>query len=386
MFLMYSAITCPICTSQNVWKAGIRVTQHGDVQRYQCRECGRRFSDSSRSRFHTVFNRSSTVGLNHQIGVQSPRRTKNLVKLEPLRDGLAGATTKAIAKGKIVEYSFWLLKQGYAKSTIEGRTKLLKRLIRLGADLADVESVKEFIAKQNWSLGRKSNAVDAYSCFLRMINRTWEPPRYKRVRKLPFIPTENEVDQIIAGCGRKTATVLQLLKETGMRIGEAWRLKWNDVDFVSNTVRVTPEKGSNPRILKISNKLIAMLNTRQQKSKITRVFGNSLKSQRRLYSKQRRKIAYKLQNPRILNITFHTFRHFKATMEYHKTKDILHVMQLLGHRNIHNTLMYTQLVNIRDDEFVSKVAKTVKEACQLIEAGFEYVTDMDGMKIFRKRK
>lgn len=43
-------------------------------------------------------------------------------------------------------------------------------------------------------------------------------------------------------------------------------------------------------------------------------------------------------------------------------------------------------INVRDDEFVSKVAKTVKESCMLIEAGFEYVTEMDRLKIFRKRK
>ena len=32
------------------------------------------------------------------------------------------------------------------------------------------------------------------------------------------------------------------------------------------------------------------------------------------------------------------------------------------------------------------VAETIQEACELVEAGFEYVTDMDGLKIFRKRK
>lgn len=73
-------------------------------------------------------------------------------------------------------------------------------------------------------------------------------------------------------------------------------------------------------------------------------------------------------------------------MEYHKTKDILHVMRLLGHKNINNTLIYTQLVDSSDDDYVSRVAKDLKELCQLIEAGFEYVTDMDGVKILRKRK
>jgi len=73
-------------------------------------------------------------------------------------------------------------------------------------------------------------------------------------------------------------------------------------------------------------------------------------------------------------------------MEYHKTKDILHVMRLLGHKNINNTLIYTQLVSFSDDDYVSRVAKDVQELCQLVEAGFEYVTEMDGVKIFRKRK
>jgi len=73
-------------------------------------------------------------------------------------------------------------------------------------------------------------------------------------------------------------------------------------------------------------------------------------------------------------------------MEYHKTKDILYVMRLLGHKNIKNTLIYTQLMEFKDDEFVCKVAKTVEEASQLIEIGFEYVCEFENPKLFRKRK
>jgi integrase len=86
-------------------------------------------------------------------------------------------------------------------------------------------------------------------------------------------------------------------------------------------------------------------------------------------------------------ITFHTLRHWKATMEYHKTKDILHVMQLLGHKRIQNTLKYTQLVKFNEqEEYICKAAKTTDEAKELIESGFEYVCEMEGIKLFRKRK
>ena len=139
-------------------------------------------------------------------------------------------------------------------------------------------------------------------------------------------------------------------------------------------------------MFKASHTLIAKLSGLQDKSKSKRIFGKWLKSQARLFYKQRRKIADKLQNARILGISFHTFRHWKATMQYHKTKDILHVMRLLGHKNINNTLIYAQLMSFSDDDYVSKVAQNVQEVCQLVIAGFEYLIDMNGVKIFRKRK
>jgi len=54
---------------------------------------------------------------------------------------------------------------------------------------------------------------------------------------------------------------------------------------------------------------------------------------------------------------FHTFRHWKATAEYLRTKDAFHVMQMLEHKNIKNALMYTQLQNFQNDDFACKAAK-----------------------------
>jgi hypothetical protein len=76
-------------------------------------------------------------------------------------------------------------------------------------------------------------------------------------------------------------------------------------------------------------------------------------------------------------------------MLYHKTKDIFYVMQALGHKNIKNTLLYIQLEEALfqgEIDYISKVAKTPGEICVLIEAGFEYVTEFEGLKFFRKRK
>ncbi len=294
------------------------------------------------------------------------------------------------APADFMRFVVWLLSLGYAKSTVESKVKLLRLLVRRGANLWDVESVKRVVALQPWCDGRKANAVDAYRSWLRMHGFSVEGlPRYVKKQKLPWIPLEREIDQLIAGCSHKVATFLQLLKETGMRCGEAWQLCWSDIDFETSTVRVTSEKHGHPRIFRLSSNLIGMLNKLPRKNE--KVFGTGkLKDFRGMFCRQRGKVAEKLRNPRITRISFHTLRHWKATMEYRKTKDILHVMQLLGHKNIKNTLIYIQLEEAlfkkRETEYICKVASTVKEAKQLVEAGFEYVTEIDGKKLFRKPK
>jgi len=73
-------------------------------------------------------------------------------------------------------------------------------------------------------------------------------------------------------------------------------------------------------------------------------------------------------------------------MEYHKTKDILYVQKLLGHERIESTMLYTQLIDFSEHEYSCKVAENVDEAKKLVEAGFEFVTDFGGYRLFRKRK
>jgi len=81
---------------------------------------------------------------------------------------------------------------------------------------------------------------------------------------------------------------------------------------------------------------------------------------------QRAKVAAKLKNERIRKITFHTLRHWKATMEYAITKDIQHVMRIMGHKNIQNTLLYTQLINFESDEYQSAISSSVQDAQKLV--------------------
>lgn len=183
------------------------------------------------------------------------------------------------------------------------------------------------------------------------------------------------------------ATFLQLLKETGIRTDESRKLLWTDIN-PNKTVNIAPSKESNGRILPISNKLLGMLFKLNRTSKY--VFPTSKKSARNTFARLRTRQAEKLNNPRLKEIKLHTFRHWKGTMEYHKLRDLRAVQKILGHKVITTTEIYenteSALFLTDKDEWICKGAISKEEATQLIEAGFQYVTTIEGVQLFRKRK
>lgn len=94
------------------------------------------------------------------------------------------------------------------------------------------------------------------------------------------------------------------------------------------------------------------------------VFGeNATKRMRKLFHWTRTRLAYRTQNPRIKQIHLPSFRHWGATMLCHNTKDIVLVMNTLGHKSITSTKIYVKLLQTGNkDEYVSKVASTLEEA------------------------
>ncbi len=384
------AIKCPECTSQKAWHDGIRHTNHGDVQRYLCRNCGYRFShpDSTRKREWNLNSRTTIVS-KRQVCDLLTEESKNLAEVIPKEVAQReGIMPSADAKGKIVEFAWHLKKENYSEETIRTYSSALRILIEAKVNIADQSSVKEALMK--YGEARKHVFIAVYTLFLKMQGLTWNPPRCQVTRPLPFIPTERELDDLIAGCGRKLSAFLQMLKETAMRVGEAVRLKWKDLDLERKTITLNQtEKHGNPRIFTISNKLCDMLSALPKNSEY--VFGTSDKRAKSSnFYVRRRMLAHKLGNPRLLEIGFHTFRHWKATALYHETKDIVLVKQFLGHRNIENTMLYIQLENAifksQDDKFIVKATGDHKEIAALLEVGFEYVCQKNDLVYFRKRK
>jgi integrase len=249
----------------------------------------------------------------------------------------------------------------------------------------NTEQIKNLICTYQCTESFKELLTNAYDYYVQFKGLSWVKPTFTRQDVPIFVPLESELDQLISKATFKMSVFLELLKETGADAGEAYKLRWIDLNVESKTVAVSPTKNHLSRILPISSHLLSRL--LQMPRKADRIFTwTDLDDFRRRYEDMKNALAEKLQNPRIKMISFRSFRHWKATTEYAKTKDILHVKWLLGHKRIENTLVYTHLVNFATDDYVCKVAHDENEICLLVEAGFEFVCDSNDNKIFRKRK
>jgi len=434
---------CPECGSLKSWKDGLRYAcgKEEPVQRYLCRSCGYRFSQpkikiniasqiferpySQSDLTHDVVSKLSLTfkesvddfplfgseyvashkrttaeqGLNTLRDYNSTRRVcaseseaKNLAEVETTRlSQAAGATiTSADMQGKIVEFAWWLKKKGRKPATITSYSWYMKTLLKNGVNILDPEAIKEFLAKIDGTEHRKYMYTQVYATFLKMLGKTWEQPSYKLTQKFPYIPTEQDIDRLIAASGKKLATALQTAKETAFRVGEIASLKWINLDSEKSLIICNdPEKNSQPRILKISSKLNAMLNKLPKRNEY--IFGCPISGRlQHLLTMERKTILRKLQDPKLANIHFHTLRHWKATMLYHETKNPMLVKEFLGHKSLLTTQRYIHieqaLFKDQDDKFTVMAVKTPEEIKALLEVGFEYICQKDDLAFLRKRK
>ena len=288
----------------------------------------------------------------------------------------------------IINYLIHLKKSAWKDETIRIINWTLTHLSK-HADLNNPPQVCEYINNLQRSNSYKYRLAQIYAKFLKYQNIQFKTPSYPKQAKMIKIPTHEKLQMIIANAGKTMSAKLQLSLETGLRPVELCNLKVKDIDLTQRLIYPTTAKNGNPRTLKISNTLTTLLTEHIIRNKLnpndTLFKGNSVRYGKE-YREIRNRLAKKLKDPAIQTIRLYDLRHYFATNLYHKTKDILYVKQQMGHKRIDTTLIYTQLLNLNDDEWTCKTATNLEQATQLIENGFEYITDIDGVRLFRKRK
>lgn len=218
---------------------------------------------------------------------------------------------------------FQYLLQHVREVTAKTYVKKLRILGKLG-DIDDTDRIKTLICTYSCTESFKKLLANAYDYYVKYRGLSWIKPRFRREDKPIFVPLENELDQLISKATFKMSVLLQLLKETGADSGEAWKLRWIDVDVQRKTVSITPTKNHNARTLPVSGHLLSRTLNLHHKNDSAFAY-KPLDYFRRRYEDMKNALSSELQKPRLKKIAFRSFRHWKATREYHRTKDILHV-------------------------------------------------------------
>ena len=316
------------------------------------------------------------------------RGTQDPVSQEYVSSNLTPCTTadtpRILRNAGILDALLKMKRDGYPDSTVKSTGKRLRNLAE-NCDLNDAEAVKRVIAAKVVSDDYKSNLCDSYQHYLRCHGLTWSRPRYQRHKGLPRVPSTENVERIIARCSWKYAAVFSVLRDTGAMPEELYRVRLRDVDVETGAVGIPGLKNHRPRIRQVKTQTLAMLRRFLSVNIREQPFPNA----RMMYQAWRRardSLAISLSDPQLKTIRLYDLRHYFGTHYYRRTQNILATKEALGHTRIETTLIYTKLVCFNEGEFQCATAKTVEVAKVLIEEGFSYVCDVDGVKLFRKPK
>lgn len=172
-------------------------------------------------------------------------------------------------------------------------------------------------------------------------------------KKLPKVISYEEIEKLLKNrLTTKEKAVFELLYATGLRVSELVNLTVKNVDFKSNLIKTTG-KGSKDRIVPIGKKAKEALNNymKERELILKAKMGSSAESDYIFLNDKSEQISrqwvynfIKKQGETInKTISPHTIRHSFATHLLENGADLRAVQELLGHRSVVTTQLYTHI-------------------------------------------
>jgi len=212
--------------------------------------------------------------------------------------------------------------------------------------------------------------------------------RAKHSRRLPVVLNRSEVRSVLDRMEGASKTVVLLLYGSGLRLGEALKLRVKDVDLERCEVVVREPKGNRDRITMLPRSLIGHMEERIENAALVLALDKKRGANgvalpdgvRRKYPRAPLELAWQwlfpgarytpAPNPKASfrhpmhhsrvqrafraavsrsqitkRATCHTMRHSFATHLLEDGCDIRTIQELLGHRSVRTTMIYTHVLN-----------------------------------------
>ncbi|MEG8990280.1 site-specific tyrosine recombinase/integron integrase [Ignavibacteria bacterium 4148-Me] len=169
--------------------------------------------------------------------------------------------------------------------------------------------------------------------------------KIKKPNRLPNILTVEEVREIINSITNiKHRAIISTIYSCGLKISEVVNLKINDIDSSAMTVKIVNAKGGNDRIVMLSEKLLSLLREyfKEYKPKVYLFEGQkgekySSRSIQKIFDNAVKKVGIKKK------VTVHSLRHSFASHLLDNGTDIRLIQELLGHKHLSTTQIYTHI-------------------------------------------
>ncbi len=259
--------------------------------------------------------------------------------------------------------------RNYSPETIKGYVSMLAQFARYfqrSPALLTPEHARRYQLhlleqKVSWSTFNQS------VCALRFLygttlDRKDDIPRLpfgKKPKRIPVVLSRDEVLKLLQCIpSRKQRMLLTMMYATGMRVGEAVRLRVTDIDSRRMTILVACGKGNKQRLVPLSQKLLAELRLFWKMHRNPVWLFPGRRPDRPLSAAAPGRTLHRAKVRAGLKRRFstHVLRHTFATELLEAGVDLFSIQKILGHRALSTTATYT---HVRRSH--------LQEACQSLE-------------------
>jgi len=202
---------------------------------------------------------------------------------------------------------------------------------------------------KNYSFSSMKQAIGAIRYFFLKVLKEKPPESLNiNIRKpsyLPVVLSQKEVGKLISLTDNlKHKTILLLIYSAGLRLGELLNLKISDIDSESKKIHIRQSKGKKDRYVMLSENIFPLLRKyyKEYRPKDYLFEGQkggqySPKSVQSVFKRSLKKAGIRKK------ATVHSLRHSFATHLLDDGTDIRYIQELLGHKRLETTRIYTHV-------------------------------------------